>query len=94
MMRNNNKDYSVKVAFNAVNIAAGRRLRLGAGSCNSNCNCSYCTRMRQRRQETNQRLRSQLNRMYQQAKQDRQIREQREVEWEKTKRLLSLFDRR
>jgi len=83
----NNKDYSVKAAFENINKAAGGRL--SGASCTPSCTCSYCTRMRRQRHQTDQQLRNKLDNMYQQAEQSRQAK----IEWEKTEKLLRLMDR-
>src|SRR5215212_866801 len=62
--------------------------RFRSESCTPNCNCQYCTRIRRQRQETDQRLRDQLNHFYGEIERNRQIKEQKEAEWTKTQKLL------
>jgi hypothetical protein len=92
MMRN--KDYCIYSAFRNIQNAAGGssisfRLAAASYSSASKCGCSFCTR---RRQETDQQLKQSLERLYRQAAQNRQIREKKEAEYQKTVRLLNLMN--
>jgi hypothetical protein len=50
--------------------------------------------VRRRQEQSSRRLQEQLDRIWEQAHQNRLEREKKEAEWEKTKRLLSLFDKK
>ena len=55
------------------------------------CNCEFCKSQRMRRQQTDQQLRERLEAIGREGKRNRQIREQRESEYQKTVRLLNLI---
>jgi biotin synthase-like enzyme len=61
--------------------------------CASSCNCEFCRSQRQKRIQTGQQLRERLEAIDREAKKNRQIREQRQLEYDKTVRLLQLMNR-
>jgi hypothetical protein len=80
--------FCVRKAFSDIQRAAVYKQR----KCASSCDCQFCRSQRMRsRQQTEQRLRERLEAINQEAKQNRQIREQRESEYQKTVRLLNLI---
>ena len=53
----------------------------------------FCKSQRMRRQQTDQQLKERLEAIDREAKKNRQIREQRQLEYDKTVRLLQLMNR-
>jgi len=94
-MTMNKKDYCISKAFAAVSAASssnsGMRLAAARARVSKPCNCSFCTRQRQKRLQTEQRLRDQLNGIYEEGRWNRQIREQKGREYDKTVSLLKLM---
>jgi hypothetical protein len=90
------KDYCVCKAFAAVNTATSS-IRLAAGGTTTItkeselCNCQFCQSQRRKRLQTGQQLREMLEAIDREAKQNRQIREQKDREYEKTNHIIESY---
>jgi hypothetical protein len=82
--------FCVRKAFIDIQRLSGYKRQCASSS----CNCQFCRSQRTRRQQqrTDQQLRERLETIDREAKKNRWIREQREKEYEKTVRLLSLMN--